>query len=198
VIRVIPILLAAALPVIPMAPAFADDSAPAFPAESGMDRASICYNYGCNAQAEVEFTPSQLAALDRLFAAVHNAAEERQVLARAIGRLYFFAGASTPIWHDHGMNYRDNGVDGMMDCIDHSRNTSEFLLLLQRRGLLRYHEVHTRLRRTSYLIAYHWTARVAEVATGAEYAVDSWYFEPGEPAAVMPIADWLKRRDPRG
>src|SRR5271170_2533823 len=94
VIRAIPILLAVALPVIPMA-AMADDSAPAYPIESGVDRANICYNYGCLTQAEVEFTPSQLAVLDRLFAAAHNAAEERKVLAHAIGRLYFFAGAST-------------------------------------------------------------------------------------------------------
>jgi hypothetical protein len=161
-------------------------------------RVQICYNYGCLTHSEAEITAWQLAYLDRLFADVHDAAGERQVLGRAIGRLYFFAGASTPIWHDHGLNYKDDGVDGKMDCIDHSRNTSEFLQLLKSRGLLRFHEVHSRLKRTSFLIADHWTARVADLATGEEYAVDSWYFDPGEPAAVMPIADWLRRKDPRG
>jgi hypothetical protein len=171
----------------------------AMPASSAADTGvTICYNYGCYIHARVEFTPAQLDYLARMFAGVGDAATERKVLGRAIGRMYYFAGDTTPIWHDHGLNFFDDGVNGKMDCIDHSHNTDEFLHLLDRRGLLRYHDVRSKVRRMAFLVAEHWTARVADKTNGAEYAVDSWYFDPGEPAAVMPIADWYRRKDPRG
>jgi len=167
-------------------------------AENPGDGVTICYNYGCSARAQAEFTAAQLDSIARLFADVDDAAGERKVLGRAIGRMYYFAGEKTPIWRDHGRNFRDDGVSGRMDCIDHSRNTSEFLMLLKRRGLLRYHDVLTRVRRSIFIFGEHWTARIAEPGTHAEYAVDSWFFDPGEPAAVMPVVDWLSYKDPRG
>jgi hypothetical protein len=166
-------------------------------ADHRADSVKICYNYGCGSSARVDFTPAQLDSIARLLAA-SDAAGERKALGRAIGRMYYFAGETTPIWHDRGLNFRDDGVRGRMDCIDHSSNTSEFLGLLERRGLMRYHKVLTRLHRERFVFAEHWTARIAEIDNGAEYAVDSWYFDPGEPAAVMPIRDWLSSKDPRG
>jgi hypothetical protein len=164
------------------------------PADTGV---TICYNYGCYIRTRVEFTPAQLDYLVSMFAGVGDAAAERKVLGRAVGRMYYFAGESTPIWHDHGLNFFDDGVNGKMDCIDHSHNTDEFLNLLARRGLLHYHDIRSRVKR-SLFIAEHWTARIADKANGTEYAVDSWYFDPGEPAAVMPLADWYRHKDPRG
>jgi hypothetical protein len=173
-----------------------EGGAPAAPDLS--DWVTICYNYGCHVTVTVDFTPGQLEVLQRMFAGVKDAEEERKVLGRAIGRMYFFAGEKTPIWRDHGLNYRDNGVDGKMDCIDHAHNTNEFLVLLKRHELLRFHNVHARLRRMQFVFADHWTARISDIGTGAEYAVDSWFFDPGEPAAVMPVKDWLGMKDPRG
>jgi hypothetical protein len=177
--------------------ALASDTA--MPASGAADNGvTICYNYGCYSRARVEFTSVQLDYLARMFAGVGDPAAERNVIARAIGRMYFFAGDTTPIWHDHGLNFYDDGVNGKMDCLDHSHNTDEFLQLLARRGLLRYHDIRTRVRRRWFVFADHWTARIADKANGAEYAVDSWYFDPGEPASVMPIADWYRHKDPRG
>ncbi len=178
--------------------AMADDGTVAQSQELAFARVGICYNYGCLVHAVVDFTPWQLGTLKRMLAGSASAAEERKTLGRVIGRMFYFAGASTPIWRDHGMNYRDGGVDGMMDCVDHSHNTSEFLQLLQQRGLLRFHRVLGRLKRNSYMVAEHWSARIADKQNGVEYAVDSWYLDPGEPAAVMPVADWFSRKDPRG
>lgn len=167
-------------------------------ADNRADGVTICYNYGCYVQARVNFTVAQFDNVARLFASVKDAAGERKALGRAIGRMYYFAGESTPIWHDHGENFWDDGANGKMDCIDHSHNTDAFLTLLKARGLLRFHDVVGKLRRRLFFFGEHWTARIAEISSGAEYAVDSWYFDPGEPAAVMPIADWLRFKDPRG
>jgi hypothetical protein len=170
----------------------------AMPASSAADTGvTICYNYGCYVRTRVEFTGAQLDYLAHLFAGVGDAAAERKVLGRAIGRMYYFAGGTTPIWHDHGLNFFDDGVNGKMDCIDHSHNADEFLHLLERRGLLKYHEIRPRIRRSMLFVAEHWTARIADKTNGAEYAVDAWYFDPGEPASVMPMADWYRHKDPR-
>ena len=31
---------------------------------------------------------------------------------------------------------------------------------------------------------------MVETASGGEYAVDSWFFDPGNPAVVMPLQAW--------
>ena len=169
-------------------------AAAAAPANSP-ERVAI-YNYGCYDKAEMEFSSWQLEYLENMFLGTGDAEAERKILGHAIGRMYNFAGEKTPIWRDHGGNLNDDGVNGMMDCIDHTRNTSAFLALLKRNGLLRFHDVSPPLRRRM-LVADHWTARVSDTSTRAEFAVDAWYFEPGEPASVMPIEDWMFGKDPR-
>src|SRR5471030_1977681 len=105
-----PRLFLAAAAMLACARAMADDGMVAQSQELAFARVSICYNYGCLTHAVVDFTPWQLGTLERLLAGSASAADERKALGRAIGRMYFFAGASTPIWRDHGMNYKDGGV----------------------------------------------------------------------------------------
>jgi hypothetical protein len=157
---------------------------------AGADEVTICYNYGCYARARVGFSEAQLADLRQLFAPAGDAAAERAVISLAIGRMYAIAGEQTPVWRDKGHNYADGGVDGQMDCIDHSANTSAFLQLLQARAWLRYHEVLEPVRRVRFLVAEHWAARIRERETQQAYVVDSWYFDIGRPAAVLTVEEW--------
>jgi hypothetical protein len=156
----------------------------------------ICYNYGCYARAPVEFGEEQLERLRQELAVAADAAGEREAIAKVIGRMYAIAGEQTPVWRDKGGNYADGGESGRMDCIDHSTNTSAFLALLQARGWLRFHEVSEPLMRSRYFFADHWAARISERDTQKPYIVDSWFFDNGQPAVVMPIEDWLAGRLP--
>ena len=160
------------------------------------EEVTICYNYSCYAQAQVNYGEAQLEPLRLQLAAAADAAAERAALSLVIGRMYAIAGEQTPVWRDKGGNYADEGADGKMDCIDHSTNTSAFLRLLQARGWLRFHEVLEHLMRRRFFFAEHWSARVRERATGQVYAVDSWYVDNGKPAVVMPIEDWLAGATP--
>ena len=110
--------------------------------------------------------------------------------------MYAIAGQQTPVWRDKGGNYADGGENGKMDCIDHSTNTTAFLRLLQARGWLRYHEVLDRIKRTRFLFADHWAARIRERKTQKVYIVDSWYFDNGRPAAIFTLDDWLAGETP--
>jgi len=155
------------------------------------EEVTICYNYGCSAKAQVSYSEAQLAPLQQLFAEASDAAAERAAISLAIGRMYAIAGEQTPVWRDKGGNYADGGADGRMDCIDHSTDTDKFLRLLRARGWIRFHEVDGRIRRTLFVVAVHWGARIRELETQQVYVVDSWYFDNGHPAAIVPLGEWL-------
>ena len=163
----------------------------AAPGPARADQVTICYNYGCYAKAQVAYSERQLDTLHQLLAAAGDAGAEREAISVAIGRMYGIAGEQTPVWRDKGGNYADGGVNGQMDCIDHSTNTDTFLRLLQAHGWLRFHEVLQPLMRTRFIIAVHWAARIRDRGTREDYVVDSWYFDNGQPAAILTIEDWL-------
>ncbi|MGP1677371.1 MAG: hypothetical protein ACTS6J_09465 [Burkholderiales bacterium] len=160
------------------------------------DELMICYNYGCYARAPVNFGEAELKRLQQQLAAAGDAQAERKAIAVVIGRMYAIAGEQTPVWRDKGGNYADGGENGKMDCIDHSTNTTAFLRLLQARGWLRFHELLAPLMRRRFFFAEHWAARMRERETQKVYIVDSWFFDNGQPAAVLALKDWLAGATP--
>jgi hypothetical protein len=154
------------------------------------DEVTICYNYGCHAKAQVDFSEAQLDTLRQQLEAAGDAAAERKAISMVIGRMYAIAGEQTPVWRDKGGNFADGGENGQMDCIDHSTNTYAFLSLLDVHGWLRFHEVLEPVRRVRFFVAVHWSARVRDKRTQQAYAVDSWYVDNGRPAIVVPVEAW--------
>ncbi|MCK9260491.1 MAG: hypothetical protein M0P63_12110 [Azoarcus sp.] len=122
----------------------------------------VCFNYSCAATETVVFeAPVFARARERLLAAADPAAE-RAALAVVVGWLYREAGVQTPVGADRAGNYLDQGVDGRMDCIDHSTNTTRFLKMIEARGMLRFHHVLEPARRTRFVLQ-HFSALVEEV-----------------------------------
>ncbi|QID18328.1 hypothetical protein G3580_12190 [Nitrogeniibacter mangrovi] len=197
----------------------------------------FCFNYGCQTQASATYSEADLTAIGAQLAQARSAREERAVLARVIGRLYREAGQQLPMGADRKGNFADQGVLGRMDCIDHSTSTMRLLQLLEARGMLHFHKVAPKARRTTLLLFQHFSAVVEELSPGpaappapapvpdhvpvlmalcdcgdlraklpvapqvasvpaagspgARYVVDSWFVEQGEPAVILPLADWL-------
>lgn len=152
------------------------------------EKVEICYGYDCSVKAQIEFSPAQLRHAARLFRKVRNAEEEREAAAEAVGLFYRIAGTQSPIWQDHGENEDDEEVQGRMDCIDHSTNTSAFLALMEKRKWLRFHHVAVPVKRG--VLNAHWSARLVQKDGGGEYAVDTWFLDPGEPALVFSMEEW--------
>jgi hypothetical protein len=165
------------------------------PLGAAAEPVGLCYNYGCTVQTEVEVSRAQLDAIGRDMLKARDAESERRLLAEAVARLYRIAGTQTPIWRDKGGNSEDDAVEGRMDCIDHSTNTTHFIEVLAGRGWLRYHTLLPRQMRRRGLIFDHWTAAI-EDGNGEKFAVDGWFFDYGETPAVIPFEDWLDGRDP--
>jgi hypothetical protein len=160
---------------------------------------AICYGYGCIAQAQIKFTEVQLRETGRQLAAAVDAAGERKLLADAIGRLYGWAGEQSVIRNDRAGNYADGHTPGKMDCIDHSQSTTRLLRLLEARGYLRWHRVlEPEVRNWAFVFPAHWSA-VIEEKTGGEaqrFVVDSWFVDNGQPAVILPLAEWKEGAGP--
>lgn len=167
---------------------------------------TVCYNYGCLSEDEVLYSETQLQAVGGLLGDAQDAEHERALLGVAIGWMLGWAGRQTPIGADRGGNLADDGVYGRMDCIDHATTTTRLLRLLERRGELRFHRVLAPARRARLLIFEHYAAQIAELTAaggkgpeaglegalaGARYVVDSWFFDNGQPAVILPLDRWL-------
>ena len=155
----------------------------------------VCHEYGCRVRDEVVFDDAIFETVKQMLATADNAVSERHAVAAVVARLYVEAGKQTPIWRDRGGDANDEG-EGSMDCIDHAHNTATFLHLLEARRLLRFHTVKGVVRRGFF--AEHWAAQVVEKGSGDAYAVDSWYYDFGMPAVVMPLPVWQGGKRPPG
>jgi len=160
------------------------------------DEVTVCYNYGCAQKATVQFDANDLVYINSFFNNADNAAAERESIRLAIGAMSQIAGAQTPIHNDKARNDNEEDVDGRMDCIDHSQTTTAYLKFIEAREWLQFHRVLEPVRRAPLLVNDHWGARIEETSSGAQFAVDTWFLDNGQPASIFPIHDWLKGAEP--
>jgi hypothetical protein len=164
---------------------------------AGAEEVSVCFNYGCFANAPVHLAPARLEVLLLALAQAKNEADERRRLAVVIGKLYAIAAEQSPVGSDRGGNHADDGVDGRMDCIDHATTTTRFLKLLEAKGGLKWHKVLAPERRLRFFVLQHYSAAIEELCRPQgdcrpqdRYAVDSWFVDNGETAVVLPLEAW--------
>ena len=165
------------------------------------EHATVCFNYGCVARQKVIFSETRLTELGGRLRLADTPVAERAILSLVVGQLYLWAGEQSPIQADRPGDFLDDGVHGMMDCIDHAETTSGFLKMMEGRGLLRFHAVEPIQRRVRWLVAQHFSAVIREKSGevpegGARFVVDSWFGEHGDPALVLPLEDWLDGEGP--
>lgn len=165
---------------------------------SQADTLMLCYGYGCKQAMPVTLSRTDWAALRALFPDSRSAVEERDAVAQAVGRFERIAGEVSPIHRDLAGNPLDVARQpGQLDCIAESLNTTALLILLDQKGLLRWHRVLERAYRAPWVLDQHWAARIEEVATGQYYVVDSWPQDNGEPALIQTLEDWRAKMTPR-
>lgn len=182
-------------------------------------RLQICYGLGCAQKAWVDLHDSEVEALRRLMTGAPDAAAERERIARAVALLEQMAGRQTPAhldrarnpgdeplpsvaatgWPPLPMRSRHASVEGQLDCIDESSNTTAYLEWMVARGWLKWHRVREWAFRAPDLFGQHWSAQIEELGSGRCYAVDSWPQPNGEPPQVLPFEVWRRGEpNPRG
>ena len=171
-------------------------SFPLMAVDRPLPEVTICYNYDCNRTAHVRPAAGEWQTVVNQFKPpARLAAEERDMIRRAIAVLEHIAGTQTPTFRDRGRNPIVDDWPGQMDCIDESMNTKRYLDLLQERNLLRWHRVADRAYRAPHLFDQHWAGQIIELETLDSYIVDSWFLDNGNMPYIQATSAW-QRKDP--
>jgi hypothetical protein len=158
----------------------------------------VCHAYGCRMQTPFRFTEADIAALRALMAktrAADTAHEERRAVAYAVGWMERRTGEVIGTSTDRpGMDFAASGDPTQQDCVDEATNTTSYLLILERNGLLRHHGVGTPFSKENPLRGVagwpHWTAVLVERGSRQRWAVDSWIYGNGENPAIVETEKW--------
>lgn len=157
---------------------------------------TICENYGCSKQVDIQLSERQLQAIRTLFKSTSKTSkQERQLISRAIALFEQMAGRQSHIYKDRGKNYQDEGKTGYLDCIAESLNTYIWLTLIESQNLLHWHKVDNPIYRKSLWSTQHWAVSLIEKHSNQVFVVDSWYQNNGFPAVVMNLNHWNKDID---
>jgi len=153
----------------------------------------VCHGYGCRLRTQAVLDGDQWARVRALFAdPAADAATERARIARAVGLIEGFVAPQAGTGDDKPEAAFLSFAPGQMDCIDEAVNSSTYIALLERDGLLRRHVLDLPVRR-GYLVDGAWphnSAVVREIDTGRAYAVDSYFRPNGGPAWIVPVETW--------
>ena len=155
----------------------------------------ICHGFGCTWRTSVGFSTRDIKALAGILQSGKASPKaERQAIARAVQwqekRVAPVVGSSNDVG---GLDLQNAGVRGQMDCIDEATNTTSLLVVAERNGLLKHHDVRSPVARGFFLDGRypHATAVIAETAGGKTYAVDSWPNANGIAPDVMSLDRWF-------
>ncbi len=155
---------------------------------------TICHGYDCTFHTTVSLTPDEWKSIAApLEKTAPDAASERTQIALAIAQFELVVGAKTGTGGDLGkLRFLTAGDETQMDCIDETTNTTTYLVLLESRGKLHWHRTGRPAKRGAFIDGrwYHETAVIVEAASGAEFAIDSWFEDNGMPPHIIPLDDW--------
>lgn len=155
----------------------------------------VCYNWSCAVRELVTFSAADLAAVKGyLSQCTGNSLHDRvQKLRVGIWQLQMVAQKYLPqLANDREINEFDREVEGRLDCVDSSSNTTNYLRILQDLGQLPGWTVTSpEVRNLMDFHGVHWTAVVIN-NDGSRWSVDSWFRPHGHLPFVMPLAAWTK------
>ncbi len=151
-------------------------------------RFEFCSGYNCQRRQTVGFSMEQWEAIRGIFShPSKDATDERDRISRVIGLMESFTGPMTGTVNDKGGSSAPLFREGQLDCVDEAINTATFLFLVNREGFISYHELRGPASRG-------WLDE-----TGKAFVVDSWFFDNGQPAVIIPFDLWVKGwRPPKG
>ncbi len=157
---------------------------------------SVCHSGGCAAVNRVALSKEEWQQVVSVFNPEPvDAEEERQDIANAVGVMEQIVGPKTGTDTDRGGTFGNSQYPGQLDCNDESTNTTTYMRLMNQAGLIRFHEILDTKTRGFFFNGWpHTTAVIREKQTGPAndktYAVDSWFYDNGKPAVIIPLTLW--------
>lgn len=154
----------------------------------------VCWGGTCAEVVRTGLTPEEWQRVRALFQPMPaDAVAERETLRHAIGLLESLVGPRTGTAQDKAGTFGNGAWPGQLDCNDETANTTTYLRLMQADGLLRFHRILDTITRGGFLIfGRHSAAVIQELASGEKYAVDTWFYDNGQPAVILPLTLWAR------
>ncbi|MCB1533110.1 MAG: hypothetical protein KDJ35_09605 [Alphaproteobacteria bacterium] len=151
-----------------------------------------CRGYGCRYVDQVALNKAQWKNVSKPFRPGAKTAEkERTQIAKAIAVFEQEVGRMTGTNEDIYGTFQEMGAH-QLDCVDESTNTTIYLDLLARKGLLKFHTLGAPVRRAPIGRWPHQTATIIDSETQQRFAVDSWFHDNGIKAEIVPLDIWEK------
>ena len=152
----------------------------------------ICHGFGCNIESMISLSTAEWHSVTGWLKT--NASDpntERDHIRQAIGWMEVLVGRHGPGREDRALDLKHvANRTGQMDCIDESINTTTYLKLFEKQGLLRWHRVVERIQRRALFDA-HWASQIEEIHTSDRYVIDSWFQDNGLLPNVQRTEDWV-------
>lgn len=152
----------------------------------------ICQGGGCVHSDVLQLTPPEWDNVLQIFTPLaDNPAQERAQIAQAIGMLEDMVGTKIGTTADRAGTFGNSDYLHQQDCNDEAINSTTYMRLMQQSGLIRFHTILDTRTRKFFVGGWpHTAAVIQENETKAEYAVDSWFYDNGYPATIIPMAQW--------
>jgi hypothetical protein len=168
-------------------------------------RFGVCFGYGCTNYQKTSLTDDEWSHVSAIFKVPATTAEEERVMiAQAIAVIEQYVGPKTGTENDEaGAQIIQFNSKNQMDCIDEAFNSTTYLFLLRKEGLIQLHTLGGHYRR-GYKIGRwaHSTATIHEnglpiiVGGIGHYVVDSWFHVNGALPEIIPSSQWMKGWSP--
>ncbi|UOM34010.1 hypothetical protein [Acuticoccus sp. I52.16.1] len=162
-----------------------------------MGRVVVCHGFGCHRKTAFTFGPADIARMKKLVgngSAEDERAGVRRMIAWAETRVAPTVGSEDDVG---GLDLRNSGVVGQMDCIDEATNTTSYLMVAQEAGLLKHHRVGSPVSRGYFLDLRYPHATAVLLGEDEAWAIDSWPAANGVPPDVMPLDTWFAQSPAR-
>ncbi len=158
----------------------------------------VCHSGGCAESNQLSISDAEWRGVVQLFSPkATNAADERAQLSRAIGEIERMVGAKNGTSTDLAGTFDSGNTPGQLDCNDEAINTTTYMRLLKANGLVQLHEIEDTRTRNFFFTGWpHSTAVIRDIKTGERYAVDSWFYDNGHAATIVPFATWKANYQP--
>lgn len=151
----------------------------------------VCSGHGCSTIHEFTFDYKFLEELKTLFVGVLTPNEERIALKKAIAVIEKNVGKATGTENDRAsLGVFGAGDPSQMDCVDEATNSTSYLIILNKIGVLKFHDIMAPNWKGGLFKWTHYAAVIKDRQTGVLFAIDSGVGNNGEPPLIKPYSKW--------
>lgn len=157
------------------------------------NRIKICHGHGCKYASDFRITDSIIAELRELFEGVSSPSMERDALKKSVAFLERESGKVVGTQHDKpSLSFIAGGRFGQMDCVDEALNSTSYLVILNRLGLIKFHDIKAPVWKGGFFKWTHYAALIEDKETRIRWAIDSGVRENGKEPLIIEYERWYE------